>query len=297
VRRMPGVEEAQAAIRRPRGARSTRRRGRRMWHCGIRCLDQLHQALLDHAEECASLTIAEVAPPCLDAGRPARRADQDRPLLRDLLRSYSMTEELGEIESRGMRHRRWVEKEGAGVVGAIIAYTYPNQLALAKFAAGARGRMHVILKGAPDTPLVTLAWRVDRQPHRHPARRGQRAQLVGRRCRRSPDHKSRRRRDHVHRIDTRRAANHGRGQRDGQTGLPRTRRQVGRRSCSTMPTSSRQPCSRPFRWSPTAGQGCALTSRLLVPKKHPRRDRRVDRADFAKVLHGDPADRRPIWDR
>ena len=33
-----------------------------------------------------------------------------------------------------MRHRRWVEKEGAGVVGAIIAYNYPNQLALAKLA-------------------------------------------------------------------------------------------------------------------------------------------------------------------
>ncbi|MBO0866243.1 MAG: aldehyde dehydrogenase family protein, partial [Mycobacterium sp.] len=39
-----------------------------------------------------------------------------------------------------------------------------------------------------------------------------------------------------------------------------------------------------------AGQGCALTSRLLVPKKH--HDEIVDliASNFAKVRHGDPAD-------
>ena len=33
-----------------------------------------------------------------------------------------------------MQHHRWVEKEAGGVVAAIIAYNYPNQLALAKLA-------------------------------------------------------------------------------------------------------------------------------------------------------------------
>ena len=68
-----------------------------------------------------------------------------------------MTEELGKIESRGMRHRRWVEKEAGGVVGAIIAYNYPNQLALAKLPPALAAGCTVVLKGAPDTPLITLA--------------------------------------------------------------------------------------------------------------------------------------------
>ena len=75
----------------------------------------------------------------------------------DLLKSYPMTEDLGNIESRGMQHHRWVEKEAAGVVAAIIAYNYPNQLALAKLAPALAAGCTVVLEGAPDTPLVTLA--------------------------------------------------------------------------------------------------------------------------------------------
>ena len=75
----------------------------------------------------------------------------------DLLKSYPMTEDLGNVESRGQQHHRWVEKEAAGVVAAIIAYNYPNQLALAKLAPALAAGCTVVLKGAPDTPLVTLA--------------------------------------------------------------------------------------------------------------------------------------------
>src|SRR5690606_42114111 len=68
-----------------------------------------------------------------------------------------MTEELGNIEGRGMQHHRWVEKEAAGVVAAIIAYNYPNQLALAKLGPALAAGCTVVLKAAPDTPLITLA--------------------------------------------------------------------------------------------------------------------------------------------
>src|SRR5690606_9652799 len=40
---------------------------------------------------------------------------------------------------------------------AIVAYNYPNQLALAKLAPALAAGCTVVLKGAPDTPLVTLA--------------------------------------------------------------------------------------------------------------------------------------------
>ena len=124
----------------------------------IRCLDQFHRALVDHRDELADLTIAEVgATPALTQGA---QLDQPIAIVRyytDLLKDYPLTEDLGNIESRGMQHHRWVEKEAAGVVAAIIAYNYPNQLALAKLAPALAAGCTVVLKGAPDTPLITLA--------------------------------------------------------------------------------------------------------------------------------------------
>ena len=124
----------------------------------VRCLRQFHQALIDHRDELAALTIAEVgATPALTQGA---QLDQPIDIVRyyaELLADYPLTEDLGNIESRGMQHHRWVEKEAAGVVAAIIAYNYPNQLALAKLAPALAAGCTVVLKGAPDTPLVTLA--------------------------------------------------------------------------------------------------------------------------------------------
>jgi acyl-CoA reductase-like NAD-dependent aldehyde dehydrogenase len=124
----------------------------------IRCLEQLHRALIEHKEELRELTIAEVGAP-----RTLTQSTQlDEPVemvryFAELLRRYPLTEDLGETEIRGQRHRRWVEKEAAGVVAAIIAYNYPTQLALAKLAPALAAGCTVVLKGAPDTPLVTLA--------------------------------------------------------------------------------------------------------------------------------------------
>ena len=104
-------------------------------------------------EELRELTIAEVG-----ATRMLTHAAQlDQPIeivryYADLLGTHPMTEDLGEFESRGLRHHRWVEKEPAGVVGAIIAYNYPNQLALAKRAP----------RWPPDAPLCLRAPRTPR---------------------------------------------------------------------------------------------------------------------------------------
>src|SRR6478609_89448 len=124
----------------------------------IRCLDQLHRVLVDHRDELAELTVAEVgATRAMCAG-----AQLDAPIAivayyADLLKTYPLSEDLGNSESHGMQHHRWVEKEAAGVVAAIIAYNYPTQLALAKLAPALAAGCTVVLKGAPDTPLITLA--------------------------------------------------------------------------------------------------------------------------------------------
>ena len=75
----------------------------------------------------------------------------------DLLDGYDFVEDLGERDTFAGRHHRWIEQEAAGVVGAIAAYNYPIQLALAKLAPALAAGCTVVLKGAPDTPWATLA--------------------------------------------------------------------------------------------------------------------------------------------
>jgi acyl-CoA reductase-like NAD-dependent aldehyde dehydrogenase len=122
------------------------------------CLDQLHRALTEHKEELRELTIADVgAPRVITYG-----AQLDEPIAivryyADLLPGYPLTQDLGLTEFHGQQHRRWIEKEAAGVVAAIIGYNYPTQLALAKLSPALAAGCTVVLKAAPDTPLITLA--------------------------------------------------------------------------------------------------------------------------------------------
>ena len=74
-----------------------------------------------------------------------------------LLPAFEFTEDLGVRPFMGNPHRRWVEYEAAGVVAAIIGYNYPTQLALAKLAPALAAGCTVVLKAAPQTPLITLA--------------------------------------------------------------------------------------------------------------------------------------------
>jgi acyl-CoA reductase-like NAD-dependent aldehyde dehydrogenase len=123
-----------------------------------RCLQQLYQALGKHKEELRELTIADTG-----ASRMITYGAQlDEPIeivkfYADLLPAYSFTEDLGVAEIYGRSHHRWVEKEAAGVVAAIIGYNYPTQLALAKLSPALAAGCTVVLKAAPDTPLITLA--------------------------------------------------------------------------------------------------------------------------------------------
>ena len=151
------VADAQAAIAAARRAFDTT-----TWATDAafraRCLDQLHKALTEHKEELRELTIADVgAPRVLTNGPQLEEAIEIVRYYADLLPGYPMTQELGLTEFRGQQHRRWMEKEPAGVVAAIIGYNYPTQLALAKLSPALAAGCTVVLKGAPDTPLITLA--------------------------------------------------------------------------------------------------------------------------------------------
>lgn len=284
------VGEAEAAIAAARRAFDTT-----SWSTDvelrIRCLDQLHQTLIGHADELRDLTIAEVgATRALTHG-----AQLDEPIgivrfYADLLRNYQFSEDLGEKESRGMLHHRWVEKEAAGVVAAIIAYNYPNQLALAKLAPALAAGCTVVLKGAPDTPLVTLALGELIANHTDiPA--GVVSVLsssdpaVGPALTTSPD---------VDVVTFTGSTAVGRKiMAAASESVKRVFLELGGKSAAIMLDDAdfvNASMFAAFSMVTHAGQGCALTSRLLVPKSHHDEIVELIAANFAKVRHGDPAD-------
>jgi aldehyde dehydrogenase (NAD+) len=124
----------------------------------VRCLRQLHQALLDHKHALADITVAEVgAPRTLIDGPQLGAPIGFLTYYADLAERYEWTTDLGSGENFGQRAHRWVEKEAKGVVGAITPWNYPNQINLAKTAPALAAGCTVVLKPAPDTPWTALA--------------------------------------------------------------------------------------------------------------------------------------------
>ncbi|WP_420618397.1 aldehyde dehydrogenase family protein [Candidatus Poriferisocius sp.] len=124
-----------------------------------KCLRQFHAALERHLEEMRDLTVAEVGSPVmLTYGGPQLEAPvASVKWVADMIDGYQWTEDLGVVEAYGGSHRRWIEREAVGVVAAITAYNFPVQLNLAKLAPALAAGNTVVLKGAPDTPWSALA--------------------------------------------------------------------------------------------------------------------------------------------
>jgi aldehyde dehydrogenase (NAD+) len=119
----------------------------------VRCLRQLHGALVEHSGELRQITVSEVGAPVMLTAGP--QVDLPIELVRyyaDVAATYGWREDLGVLEAMGGRSRRWIEREGAGVVGAITPWNFPTQIALAKTAPALAAGCAVVLKVAPDTP-------------------------------------------------------------------------------------------------------------------------------------------------
>ncbi|MGB0189806.1 MAG: aldehyde dehydrogenase family protein [Nocardioides sp.] len=117
----------------------------------VRCLRQLHAALTEEAEEFKALTTAEVGMP----GFMMTAAGFDVPVeglrwVTDLLESYEFETDLGEAQPMGIPTRRTVRREPVGVVAAISPWNVPTQINLAKIGPALAAGCTV----APDTPWV-----------------------------------------------------------------------------------------------------------------------------------------------
>ena len=119
----------------------------------VRCLRQLQSALREHIEELRELTISEVgAPRMLTSSAQLEGPIEDLSFSADTAESYHWTTDLGVASPLGIKTRRTLAREAVGVVGAITPWNFPHQINLAKLGPALAAGNTVVLKPAPDTP-------------------------------------------------------------------------------------------------------------------------------------------------
>ena len=119
----------------------------------VRCVRQLQDAMKAHLEELRDLTIAEVgAPRMLTSIAQLEVPVNDLSFAADTAESYEYNQDLGEAKPMGIPTRRTIAREAVGVVGAITPWNFPHQINLAKIGPALAAGNTVVLKPAPDTP-------------------------------------------------------------------------------------------------------------------------------------------------
>ncbi len=119
----------------------------------VRGLRQLQAAFVAHAEELRAMTVAETGSPV----SLTYSAQLDAPVaslgwVSDLAEGYQWETDLGDASPLGIPSHRWVRREATGVVGAITPWNVPHQINLAKLGPALAAGNTVVLKPAPDTP-------------------------------------------------------------------------------------------------------------------------------------------------
>jgi aldehyde dehydrogenase (NAD+) len=118
-----------------------------------RCLAQLHQALISHVDELRDVSVAEVgAPVSLTYMNQVDLPLEDLAYWIDKPEAYEYEETLPDRDVFGQPQRRVVVREAVGVVGAITPWNFPLNLNLAKLGPALAAGNTVVLKPAPDTP-------------------------------------------------------------------------------------------------------------------------------------------------
>jgi aldehyde dehydrogenase (NAD+) len=118
-----------------------------------RCLQQLKDALDRERETLRPQIVAEVGTPImLTYAIQLDSCIDDLQWDIDLIDSYEWEQDLPVNEFMGMRSARRVFKEPVGVVGAITPWNFPFMLNLSKLGPALAAGNTVVLKPAPDTP-------------------------------------------------------------------------------------------------------------------------------------------------
>lgn len=119
----------------------------------VRCLRQLREAMREHIEELREITMAEAgAPRMLTAAAQLEGPVGDLGFAAEIAETYPWRTDLGVASPMGIKTQRTVVREAVGVVGAITPWNFPHQINLAKIGPALAAGNTVVLKPAPDTP-------------------------------------------------------------------------------------------------------------------------------------------------
>ncbi len=256
-----------------------------------RCLRQLQAGLVAHREEIREMMIAEVgAPRALTTGAQLDMPVEGIGWFADLLDGYRFEEDLGRAEPFGIETQRTLRREAAGVVGAVTPWNFPMQINLAKVAPALAAGCTVVLKPAPDTPwTATVLGRIAVEATDLPPGV---LNVVA-----SSDHRVGAALCADPRVDlvsfTGSTATGQQVMAGCARNLTRVFLELGGKSAAVVLDDADLATgvgSTAFQVMTHAGQGCAITTRLVVPRH--RYDEAVDLAvsTMASIPYGDPRD-------
>jgi aldehyde dehydrogenase (NAD+) len=130
----------------------------------LKCLRQFKSGLLAIQEELRDLISAETGAPLGICGAGGPQCDVPIGFIDftlEQLQEYPWSRDIGIAEPLGQKSRRLVEKEAIGVVGCITPWNVPLQINLAKCVPALAAGCTVVLKAAPETPYsATMLGRV-----------------------------------------------------------------------------------------------------------------------------------------
>ncbi|MGW3771826.1 aldehyde dehydrogenase [Actinomadura verrucosospora] len=260
-----------------------------------RCLRQFREGLRRRADELRELTIKEVgAPRFLTFGAQLDAPVDDLAWFADLVEEYGWERDLGRAEPMGMPSHRRVVREAVGVVGAVTPWNFPHQINLAKLGPALAAGNTVVLKPAPDTPWCAavlgevIAEETDIPPGVVNVVTSS-DHALGAQLTRDP---------RVDLVSFTGSTATGRDVMASAAGtLKRVFLELGGKSAFVVLDDAdlRAACSyAAFAGITHAGQGCAITTRILVPRERHDEAVEITAGALAKLGAGDPQDGRTI---
>jgi aldehyde dehydrogenase (NAD+) len=258
----------------------------------VKCLRQLQQAFVNHRADFTRTIVTEVGTPI----SLTNMAQYDTPVsgigwVADLAERYDWEEDLGTLEViPGMPAVRTAIREPIGVVGAITPWNYPVQINLAKAAPALAAGNTVVLKPAPDTPWsATLMGRLIAEETDIPPGV---VNIIT-----SSDHAVGEQLAADPRVDMVSFTGSTRtGRRVMEVGAPTIKKvflELGGKSAAIalddadLATAAAMGA---FQVTTHGGQGCATTTRLLVPKEKMDEATEIAKATLESIPVGDPFD-------
>jgi len=258
-----------------------------------RCLEQLHEALEAEKEDLREELIREVGCPRM----VTHGAQLDAPLAdaltypARLIDEYPWEMDLGDafVSLTGQMTTRKVWREPVGVVGAIVPWNFPFEVSIHKLAQALATGNTIVLKAAPDTPFnATRLGRLILERTDIPAGVANVVtasdHLVGEELTLSP------------KVDlisfTGSTAVGKRIMEKGAATMKRLFLELGGKSATIVLEDAdfSQACLIGFGPCMHAGQGCAMPTRMLLPRSRYDEGVAILRGIYEGVVPGDPQD-------